>query len=163
MKEHIEKRTIKGSISIKMVDPETKDISYWNEDKATICYHIQGIIREFMADGYKLTLRQLYYQLVGKALIPNNISVYKKIGKLVEDLKYSGRVDWSALEDRGRVPKLSYWVKDIKHSLEDTYAQYRRDRQADQAVHIELWTEKDAISNILTNLRLTRKTPTRRN
>lgn len=149
MIEFIQNRTIEGEINIKMVDPEDKSVSFWRADKYILCNHIKSIIAEYMADGYKLTLRQLYYQLVGKDLIPNNISVYKKIGKIVDDLKYSGRIDWSAIEDRGRVPRLSYWITGVKHSLEDTYDQYRRDRQADQDIHIELWTEKDAISNIL--------------
>ena len=33
---------------------------------------VNTILEEYMDDGYVLTLRQLYYQLVSKDIIPNN-------------------------------------------------------------------------------------------
>jgi len=35
------------------------------------------IITEYAAQGFELTLRQLYYQCVSRAIIPNNIRAYK--------------------------------------------------------------------------------------
>lgn len=41
------------------------------------------IIREYQADGLVLTLRQLYYQFVSRALIPNTERSYKNLGTVV--------------------------------------------------------------------------------
>ena len=67
---------------------------------------------------------------------------------------YSGMVDWSAFEDRGRVPVNAYFEHDIPDALKRTLDSYRLDAQIDQPTHIEVWTEKDAISGILRQVTL---------
>jgi hypothetical protein len=60
------------------------------------------IIEDFRSQGYELTLRQLYYQLVGRAIIPNNEKSYDNIGALISDARLAGLVDWNAIIDRTR-------------------------------------------------------------
>lgn len=110
---------------------------------------IDNILEDYMREGYRLTLRQVYYQLVSKNIIPNNEKEYKKLSKLLKEGRMSERIDWSAVEDRGRQPHLLYSVDNIAHALEDTVDQYRLDRQKGQDVYIEVWVEKDALSNIM--------------
>jgi hypothetical protein len=43
------------------------------------------IIREYQAQGFDLTLRQLYYQFVSRDLIPNNQKAYNNLGSLISD------------------------------------------------------------------------------
>lgn len=144
MREYFEERTLTGSIKIVLDGART-----WAADKLSLCKAILAIVTDYQKRGYRLTLRQLYYQLVAADAIPNHDKVYKKIGTLLDDIRYSGRIDWDAIEDRGRVPKLPYFVESIEHAVKDTIDTYRLDRQLGQTRHIELWTEKDAISNIL--------------
>jgi DNA topoisomerase VI subunit A len=40
------------------------------------------IISEYVSDGYTLTLRQLYYQLVSRDVIPNQQKEYNRLGAL---------------------------------------------------------------------------------
>lgn len=110
---------------------------------------INDIIAEYLADGYKLTLRQLYYQLVSRDIIPNKQSEYAKIGNLLKKGRMAGVVDWDAIEDRLRKPQIPYWVHGVEDALQDTINQYRLDRLQDQEVYIEVWSEKDALSGIL--------------
>ena len=110
---------------------------------------INEIIAEYLADGYKLTLRQLYYQLVSRDIIPNKKLEYAKIGNLLKKGRMAGVIDWDAIEDRLRRPQLPYWVHDIEDALGDTINSYRLDRLEDQKVYIEVWSEKDALSGIL--------------
>lgn len=39
---------------------------------------VNQVIQEYQAQGYELTLRQAYYQLVARGYIPNNERSYKK-------------------------------------------------------------------------------------
>ena len=110
---------------------------------------INAIIEEYLAEGYRLTLRQLYYQLVSRDIIPNNVKEYGKISTLLKEGRMAGKVDWEAIEDRTRVPHIPYYVTDIKDAMKDTIDQYRLDRMRDQDVYLEVWTEKDALSGIL--------------
>lgn len=116
---------------------------------------INGIIEEFQGKGYRLTLRQLYYQLVSRDVIANTPEEYKKLGGLLVKGRMAGVVDWDAIEDRIRVPKIPYWVNDIEDALNDTVRQYRLDRMEGQDCYIEVWCEKDALSGII--LRVTEK------
>jgi len=148
MVEFFETRRLKGSIKIKL---KNDDGSYkvWQCDKWTICNEIIKVVNEYVKDKFTLSLRQLYYQLVSKDLIPNHDTAYKKISSLLDDLRYSGMIDWSAFEDRTRIPYIPYYVSGIEDALDDIYYQYRLDRQRYQDTIVEVWTEKDAISGIL--------------
>ena len=110
---------------------------------------INSIIQEYAVEKYTMTLRQLYYQLVSRDVIPNKQNEYAKISKLLKEGRMAGVVDWDAIEDRLRTPYRPYWVQDIKHAIDDTVWQYRLDRQKEQDVYIEVWVEKDALSNVL--------------
>lgn len=110
---------------------------------------INDILEEYKNDGYVLTLRQLYYQLVSKDIIPNNDKEYAKLSNILKKGRMAGVVDWSAIEDRVRVPKLPYWVKGVKEAIKDTIEQYRINRMDGQERKIEIWVEKDALSNVL--------------
>lgn len=109
---------------------------------------INGIIDSYRKQGYIMTLRQLYYQLVSRDIISNNVSEYRKLSILLTKGRMSGIVDWSAIEDRGRTPKLPYWCVDVADALNDAQSSYRVDRQRGQDTYIEVWVEKDALSNI---------------
>lgn len=116
---------------------------------------INQIIEEYSEDGYTLTLRQLYYQLVSRDLIPNCDKEYKKLSNILKEARMGGLVDWSAIEDRIRKPRLPYWVSGIDDALSDTIKQYRLNRMHNQDSYIEVWVEKDALSEVLS--RVTRR------
>lgn len=108
-----------------------------------------SILEEYGEQGYRLTLRQLYYQLVARAFIPNNVREYAKLSQTMVLGRMNGLTDWRMIEDRIRTPYLTYAVDSIKEALEETVGYYKRNRQEGQLTHIEIWTEKDAVSNIL--------------
>src|SRR5882724_5936865 len=60
------------------------------------------ICDEYMADGYTLTLRQLYYQFVARGFIENSIKSYNNLGNVISDARLAGLLDWDAIEDRTR-------------------------------------------------------------
>lgn len=125
---------------------EKLGLSQKNIDKLMI---VNTIIEEYAEQGYKLTLRQLYYQLVSRDIIPNKRSEYAKLSSLLVKGRMAGIVDWDSIEDRLRVPYLPYWVEDIEDAIDDTVKAYRLDRQKGQNAYIEVWVEKDALSGVL--------------
>ena len=64
-----------------------------------------GIINLYQGQGLRLTLRQLYYQLVSRNVLPNTDRSYKNLGKLMSQGRLAGLVDWDAMEDRLRIPQ----------------------------------------------------------
>lgn len=109
---------------------------------------INGILEEYVEEGYTLTLRQLYYQLVSRDLIPNSQKEYTKLMNILKKGRMAGIVDWDAIEDRVRRPQLPYWVTGIPDAINDTVKQYRLNRMRGQERNIEVWIEKDALSSV---------------
>lgn len=106
------------------------------------------IIKEYQDDGLLLTLRQLYYQLVSRDVIPNTVQDYKRLGDVVNDARLAGLMDWSAIEDRTReLITNSHWSSP-ENILESCVSSFQVDRWADQSVHPEVWIEKEALSGV---------------
>lgn len=110
---------------------------------------INQIIEEYLQEGYKLTVRQLFYQMVGRGLIENDQKEYRKISNLVVQGRMGGLIDFEAIEDRVRIPRLPYSCEDPADAIADTIATYRIDRQRGQEWYTEVWSEKDALSGLL--------------
>lgn len=144
MKEFFEHRRLTGNISLTLSSKRK-----WSGRKEDICNQISSIVQRYQSEGYRLTLRQLYYQLVAADAIPNDDVMYKKLSGILDDMRYSGKIDWAAIEDRGRVPYLPYFANSTSDAMEDLIGQYRLDRMHGQDIALEIWTEKDAISGIL--------------
>lgn len=108
-----------------------------------------AIIAEYVAQGFRLTLRQLYYQLVSRDIIPNKQTEYKRVGAVVNDARLAGLIDWSAIEDRTRnLESLSHWAEpaDIVKACAQ---QFHIDMWADQEFRLEVWIEKDALVGVI--------------
>lgn len=125
-----------------------RDIKFRSESLIQI-QHVNRIIKEYSAKGYSLTLRQVYYQLVARDIIPNNERSYKNLGNLISDGRISGLIDWNAIEDRTRNLRLnSHWdsPSDIIQSAAQSFAY---DKWEDQEYYVEVWVEKDALVGIV--------------
>jgi hypothetical protein len=108
-----------------------------------------GVIAEYLAQGFILTLRQLYYQLVSRDIIPNKQTEYKRLGSIVNDARLAGLIDWNSIEDRTRnLRSLGHW--DTPQSIVSSAAeQYRLDMWAGQEWRPEVWIEKDALLGVI--------------
>lgn len=125
-----------------------KEINF-RADALAIIAKAEEICNDYMADGYTLTLRQLYYQFVARGLIENNIQSYKKIGSIVNDARLAGYLDWSAIEDRTRnLESLATW--DSPASIVDACAdQFKHDLWNSQPTRVEIWVEKEALIGVI--------------
>jgi hypothetical protein len=110
---------------------------------------INSIIESYQEQGYLLTLRQLYYQLVSRDVIPNNVSEYGKLSNLLKEGRMSGIVDWDAIEDRLRKPDRPPFWESPQSIIDACAQQYRVNRMSGQNEHIAVWVEKDALSGVL--------------
>jgi len=61
-----------------------------------------ALIDEYRAQGFTLTLRQLYYQYVSRGVITNTDHEYKRLVSIINDARLAGLVDWTAITDRTR-------------------------------------------------------------
>lgn len=71
----------------------------FNATSLKIIEIVNGILNEYRSMGYRLSLRQLYYQLVARDYIENSVKSYKRIGNLVRDARLAGLLDWNMIVD----------------------------------------------------------------
>lgn len=117
----------------------------------------RAICVSYARQGYSLTLRQLYYQLVATAVIPNKQTEYKRLGSIVDDARYAGLIDWNHVVDRTRVLReLPHWgdpdkdpAENARGFVEAVMPQFRISKWATQPVRIEVWIEKDALIDVI--------------
>lgn len=111
--------------------------------------HAISICEEYEEAGYSLTLRQLYYQFVSRDLLANTVANYSRLGDIVSDARLAGLMDWDWLEDRTRnLKQLPSWSSpsDILHACAQ---QFRMPAWEDQDYRVEIWVEKEALSDVV--------------
>jgi len=123
----------------------------WTPAKKAHIEKVLAVINE-LKNYWPLTLRQVYYQLVAKGIIPNKPQTYKTLSKDLSDARYKGVVPWEALEDRTRtlMQTATWGDKDafLPYAI-NAFGAYRRDVLQSQPETLELWIEKDALSHVV--------------
>jgi hypothetical protein len=110
---------------------------------------VNSILDEYRNLGYRLSLRQLYYQLVARDLIENSARSYKCIGGLVSEARLAGMVDWEMIEDRGRETIANDHWSSPAEIIRSAAQSFGIDRWEGQPCYVEVMVEKDALSGIL--------------
>jgi hypothetical protein len=124
-------------------------------DAQAIAEQAADICQEYAAAGYGLTLRQLYYQFVGRGLTAgwatghNTERSYKRLGSIVDKARLCGVIDWNHLSDPTRALRgTSHW--DSPGAVIDSAAySYRNDKWVDQPGRVEVWVEKEALADVV--------------
>ena len=117
---------------------------------------LNAIIGE-LRDYWPLTVRQTYYQAVSRLLIANKQSEYRKVSRLLTTLRRHDLLPWHAIEDRTRSTTVKrgmtnvgeYIQSEAQSFLNPDY--YGRCYIQDQSVYVEVATEKDALSSIMSD------------
>jgi hypothetical protein len=123
----------------------------FNKSTAALIDQANDIIAEYDAQGFSLTLRQLYYQFVARDLLANKLTEYKRLGSVINDARLAGLIDWYAIEDRTRyVRDLAHWSSPSE-IVDACASQYRVERwsQDYQEHRPEVWIEKDALVGVI--------------
>jgi len=107
------------------------------------------ILEEYRGQGYRLSLRQLYYQLVARDYIENSVKSYKRVGDMVSNARLAGLLDWGMIEDRGRETVGNPHWETPADILDSAARSFKMDRWVGQSCYVEVFVEKDALSGIL--------------
>lgn len=110
---------------------------------------INAILDDYRRQGFDLSLRQLYYQLVSRNIVPNTEKSYKNVGSLVSDARLAGFIDWDMIKDRGREMVQNPHWEDPKDFVESVAPQYRFSLWRDQPCYVEVMVEKQALEGVL--------------
>ena len=120
-----------------------------NAKYEAIINEANAICAQYLAQGYDLTLRQLYYQFVARGLLANKQENYDLLGRVCVKARENGYMDWDYLVDRTRnLQALPHWA-DPEEILDAVAKQFRLDKWAEADHVVEVWVEKEALSGIV--------------
>lgn len=119
----------------------------------------RDIAEDFKRQGYDMTLRQIYYQCVKAAKIPNSDESYKRLGNALGDARLAGEFDMDLIVDRGREARASKQHEcklDVDVALGEAGGYLKAlphwsiavDRWFGQPKYVSVWVEKDALSGV---------------
>lgn len=108
-----------------------------------------AIIDEYQAQGFNLTLRQLYYQFVARDLLANKQTEYKRLGSIINDARLAGMIDWEAIEDRTRYLRTYETHESPGEAARAVARNYIEDLWDSQPCYVEVWIEKDALIGVI--------------
>lgn len=152
---------------IKYLDKRFTDV------QLSVIKSANSIVNEYVAQGYALTLRGLYYVFVGRKLFPdewrykrlgadkwvkdpdgttNATPNYKNLGKIVTDARMAGLLDWLALDDLERSSHANqHWSKP-SDMVRVAMGAYAIDKWSNQRNHVEVWVEKKGLLQIVSTV-----------
>lgn len=113
---------------------------------------INRICDDYDRQGFTLTVRQLYYQLVARNVIPNNERSYKNTTSLVNDARLAGLIDWDAIEDRTRAFETRARWEGGRDFMQSVAPQYHADLWLNQSNRVYCIVEKEALVGVLSRV-----------
>lgn len=109
---------------------------------------INEIVDDYAAQGFRLTVRQVYYQLVSTDVIPNDVRAYQRLVQTITDGRLAGLIDWDAIEDRNReFSSLARWTS-AKHITECSVRDFHMDMWKGQDYRVVVMIEKAALAGV---------------
>lgn len=121
-------------------------------DTLAIITMADQIATDYKRRGFNLTLRQLYYQFIARDFFPNSEKSYDKLGRIVNDARLAGLMDWHHVEDRGRESHGADWLGHEPDEQAELIRQaqygYSLDLWEGQPRRIEVWVEKQALEEV---------------
>lgn len=111
------------------------------------------ILENYRKQGFTLTVRQLFYQMVSKDIIPNTLQSYKSLASLINDGRLAGLIDWSSIEDRTRdIEKNANWLSPSE-ILQSAASSFHMDMWEGQENRVVIIVEKEALVGVLQRAR----------
>ena len=107
------------------------------DSSLAIIEQANAIIAEYAAQGFRLTLRQLYYQFVARDVISNTQRSYKRLGNIISEARLAGLVDWDAIEDRTRNLETNPHWRDPASIIRAAADSFRIDKWENQDNRVE--------------------------
>ena len=98
---------------------------------------------------HPLTLRGVFYRVVSLGLIEKSEKGYGVIQREVLKMRRSGALPYSWITDGSRRRMQVQSFDGIEEALDDLALSYRRNLWAGADHHVEVWSEKDAITGVV--------------
>lgn len=124
----------------------------FSQKSLDLIFLANNICAEYAAQGFDLTLRQLYYQFVARGLLNNKDTEYKRLGSVINDARLTGDLDWDYIVDRTRFLRAIRTWETPGEAVTEAAERYAIDVWDTQPYRPEVWIEKDALIGVISGV-----------
>jgi hypothetical protein len=110
---------------------------------------LESIQNILAGEAGQITIRHLFYRLVGQYVIPKTEEAYKGLCSHLSKWRRAGEIEYSAFADSTRWHIRNETFDGVEDALANTVATYRRNLWETQPFYVETWVEKDAMAAIV--------------
>lgn len=116
-------------------------------------FRLKTGLLEIIDEQKPMTVRQVFYQAVGQALIDKTEAEYKNtICRLLVEMRKSGEMPYEWIVDNTRWMRKPTTYSSMSRMLALTQQTYRRAIWDDQNAYVEIWLEKEALAGVLVDV-----------
>jgi hypothetical protein len=115
-------------------------------------HELDLLIYEVCEGEHPATVRRVFYLLVPRGHVPKTEAGYRLVQRRVLDLRRSGALPYNWIADGSRWHIKSQSWNSAKDALNGLVSSYRRAQWQNQDVYVEVWSEKDAIAEIVSKV-----------
>ena len=109
----------------------------------------KAILRIFDELQPRLTVRQIYYALTVRGVIPKTEGGYRQTCYQLGLMRENGLIPYGWIADNTRWQIKPRTDRSLADALTRWQGAYRRDLWADQPDYVEIWVEKDALAGVI--------------
>lgn len=121
----------------------------FNGSSKSVLEFISKALDKNSAEGYSVTLRQMFYLAVNANVMENEEREYKRLCSIVSDARLAGLIDWESFPDMMRQTRIVETFSNTASFLNTIDEQYYEDLWKYQKNHVEVWVEKDGLIGTL--------------
>jgi hypothetical protein len=111
---------------------------------------IRASIYDVISSDRPMTVRQVFYQLVIRGVIPKKESEYKgTVCRLLAEMRRAGDIPYDWIADHTRWMRKPTTYSSLEAALRRTAETYRRAVWDDMHAYVEIWLEKEALAGVL--------------
>jgi hypothetical protein len=122
----------------KPVTTRPRGFAPWRPDAVSLSLVVLAVLAEYAA-CLPLTVRQIFYRLVGSHSYDKTEKAYKRLGEIINRARRARRIDFEDIRDDGidwRMPLCRKSAEDLVESFIYSTENFKLDRQAGQPVRI---------------------------
>jgi hypothetical protein len=135
------------------MSPRVRGFAEWapRANSRLLLDQVRAVLEEYV-EYLPLTVRQIFYRLVGAHGYDKTELAYDRLGELLNRARRAGEVDFDAIRDGGITSILPLAFTSRQHFIDTARrlaANYKMDRQTGQPTYLELWVEASGMAPML--------------
>lgn len=109
----------------------------------------KAIRQEFEAQGWPMTVRQMFYRMSAIGQVPKTENGYRMVQYALTAMRRQHAIPYGWLADNTRWVRKPRTYTSLGDMLMQSRQFYRRALWANQPAHVEIWLEKDALAGVI--------------